>query len=315
MQVVQLVAQKLTKVTLPLRSAVFMVDALISTKLEFGARLALPTRELSQAVSKPSIVSERTTPRAAATHFVFFIESFQMNTINRRNFNQRGVQALTALLMMRIAQNAEAFSLSDLTTGDAASALRTALSRGTEAAVASLGKTDGFLGNSLVRIALPGYLEDASKLLRNFGQGARIDELVTTLNRAAEQAVPMAKNLLVSTVRAISVSDAKNILSGGEGAVTQFFAEKTRAPLGTQFLPIVTKATERVGLAEKYNSLAGKLQQFGLVKPEDANIQKYVTGKSLDGLYLMIGEEEKKIRQDPIGTGSAILSKVFGALK
>jgi hypothetical protein len=116
-------------------------------------------------------------------------------------------------------------------------------------------------------------------------------------------------------VEAISVTDAKNILSGGEGAVTKFFAEKTRTPLGTQFLPIVNKATERVGLADKYNSLAGRLQQFGLVKPADANIQQYVTGKSLDGLYTMIGEEEKKIRKDPIGTGSALLSKVFGALK
>jgi hypothetical protein len=116
-------------------------------------------------------------------------------------------------------------------------------------------------------------------------------------------------------VQTISVKDAKNILTGGEGAATKYFAEKTRSPLGTQFLPIVTKATEKLGLAQKYNDLAGKLQQFGLVKPDDANIQKYVTGKSLDGLYTMIALEEKKIRQDPIGTGSAILSKVFGAMK
>ncbi len=241
-----------------------------------------------------------------------------MNAINqseRRNFNHCAVQTLTALLLLRASGSAQALGLGDLTHGDAASALRTALSRGTQAAVESLGKTDGFLGNPLVRIPLPGYLEDASKLLRNLGQGARIDELITTLNRAAEQAVPMAKNMLVSTVKAISVADAKNILSGGDGAVTRFFAEKTRTPLGTQFLPIVTKATERVGLVEKYNNLAGKLKQFGIVKPEDANIQQYVTGKSLDGLYVMIGEEEKKIRQDPIGTGSAILAKVFGALK
>ena len=82
-----------------------------------------------------------------------------------------------------------------------------------------------------------------------------------------------------------------------------------------KFLPVVTKATEKVGLAEKYNKVAEKVSNLGLVKKEDANIQKYVTGKSLDGLYLMIGEEEKKIRQDPVGTGSAVLKKVFGALK
>ena len=98
-------------------------------------------------------------------------------------------------------------------------------------------------------------------------------------------------------------------------ALTTFFANKTREPLGAQFLPIVTKATERVSLANKYNAVAGKAAGFGLLSKDDANIQQYVTGKALDGLYLMIGEEERKIRQDPVGTGSAILKKVFGSLK
>ncbi len=241
-----------------------------------------------------------------------------INVMNRRNFNQGGLQLITALLALRAAgysADVLAFSLSDLSNNDAANGLRAALTRGTASAIDSLGKTDGFLGNPLVKISLPSYMENAAKIMRNFGQGARIDELVTSMNRAAEQAVPMAKNLLLKTVQSLSVTDAKTILSGGAGAATQFFAEKTRTPLGTQFLPLVTKATSSVGLAEKYNNLAGKLQQFGLVKPDDANIQKYVTSKSLDGLYTMIGEEEKKIRQDPIGTGSAILSKVFSAIK
>lgn len=239
-------------------------------------------------------------------------------TMPRRNFNRHGFQLFAALLTLRAAGYSSAVlaqGLADLSNNDAGSGLRAALARGTAVAIDSLGKNDGFLANPLVKIPLPGYMESAAKIMRSLGQGARIDELVTSMNRAAEQAVPLAKNLIVKTVQAISVTDAKNILLGGEGAATKFFAEKTRTPLGTQFLPIVTKATEKVGLAEKYNSLAGKLQQFGLVKPDDANIQKYVTGKSLDGLYVMIGEEEKKIRKDPIGTGSAILSKVFGALK
>ena len=113
----------------------------------------------------------------------------------------------------------------------------------------------------------------------------------------------------------MSVSDAKKILSGGDTSVTSFFAEKTRQPLGLKFLPVVTQATEKVGLADKYNQVAAKAQGLGLVKKEDAKIQPDVTAKSLDGLYLMIGEEEKKIRQDPVGTGSAVLKKVFGALK
>ena len=234
--------------------------------------------------------------------------------MQRRNFNQAGVSAL-GLLIIATYRHAHALSLNDLSNADANKGLKTALEKGALAAVALLGKPDGFLGNPKVRIPLPGYLEDAAKLLKNFGQGQRIDELTTAINRAAEAAVPMGKDLLVGAVRSMNVNDAKNILTGGETSVTSFFAEKTRASLSIKFLPVITQATEKVGLANKYNEFAGKAAGFGLVRKEDANIQQYVTGKTLDGLYLIIGEEEKKIRQDPVGTGSAILQKVFGALK
>ena len=234
--------------------------------------------------------------------------------MQRRNFNQAGVSAL-GLLIFATYHQAHAVSLGNLSNADASNGLKTALEKGVLSAVALLGKTDGFLGNPKVRIPLPGYLEDAAKLLKNFGQGQRIDELTTAINRAAEAAVPMGKDLLVSAVRSMNVNDAKNILTGGDTSVTTFFAEKTRAPLGIKFLPVVTQATEKVGLANKYNEFAGKAAGFGLVSKEDANIQQYVTGRTLDGLYRMIGEEEQKIRQDPVGTGSAILQKVFGALK
>ena len=135
------------------------------------------------------------------------------------------------------------------------------------------------------------------------------------MNKAAEQAVPMASSLLVDAVKSMSVTDAKNILAGGDTAATDFFSAKTRAPLAAQFLPVVTQATEKTGLASQYNSIAGKAASMGLLKKEDANIQQYVTGKALDGLFLMIAEEEKKIRQDPVGSGSAVLKKVFGAIK
>jgi Protein of unknown function (DUF4197) len=234
--------------------------------------------------------------------------------MQRRQFNAASTAAIGGLVLLTLRQ-AHALSLADLTNADASAGVKTALEKGALAAVGLLGKADGFLGNPKVRIPLPGYLEDAAKLLKTLGQGKRVDELVTSMNRAAETAVPMAKDLLVSTVKSMSVTDAKKILTGGDNSVTSFFAEKTRSPLGVKFLPIVTKATEKVGLAEKYNQVAGKAAGLGLVKKEDANIQQYVTGKSLDGLYLMIGEEEKKIRQDPVGTGSAVLKKVFGALK
>ncbi len=204
---------------------------------------------------------------------------------------------------------AQAWALSQ---ADAGSGVRAALERGAVAAVELLGKGDGFLGNPKVRIPLPGFLADASKLLKAIGQGKKVDDLVTAMNRAAEAAVPEAKALLVAAARDISMKDALAIVRGGETSVTQYFAEKTRAPLGLKFLPIVTRATEKVDLAERYNAVAAKASSMGLVKGDDANIQRYVTGKALDGMYFMIGEEEKKIRADPIGTGSKILAAVFG---
>ena len=234
--------------------------------------------------------------------------------MDRRQFNSVSIPALAALVAMTH-RHALALSLGDLTNAEASKGLKTALEQGALAAIGLLGKTDGFLLNDKVRIPLPGFLEGAANLLRTLGQGGRIDELVTSMNRAAEAAVPQARDMLVGAVKSMNVDDAKKILGGGETSVTGFFAEKTRAPLGTKFLPIVTKATEKVGLANQYNDIAGKAAGLGLISRDDANIQQYVTGKSLDGLYFMIGEEERKIRQDPIGTGSAILKKVFGVLK
>lgn len=202
-----------------------------------------------------------------------------------------------------------------ITESDAALGVRAALERGAVVAVGLLGRSGGFLDNPKVRIPLPGFLDDAAKLLKYTGQQQRIDELVTAMNRAAEAAVPQAKNLLINAVKSMSVEDGKQILTGGDNAVTQFFAGKTRAPLSVTFLPIVTKATEKVSLAGKYNAVAAKAAGLGLLRREDANIEQYVTGKALDGLYLMIGEEERKIRRDPIGSGSAILQRVFGSLK
>jgi len=199
-----------------------------------------------------------------------------------------------------------------LTQADASSGIRAALERGAASAVDLLGRNDGFLGNPLVRIELPGYLKDAVKVLKATGQGKRVDELVTAMNRAAEAAVPEAKSLLVDAVKSMSVEDGLKLLRGGDDSVTQFFAAKTRAPLTEKFLPIVTKSTEKVALADKYNAVAGKALGLGLVKSEDANIQRYVTRRALDGLFLMIAAEEKKIRQDPMGSGSAILKKAFG---
>jgi len=231
--------------------------------------------------------------------------------MQRRKFTSGVVSAAASWAIV----GPEAAWAAGLSEGDAALGVRAALERGAVSAVGLLGRSGGFLDNPKVRIPLPGFLNDAAQLLKFTGQQKRVDELVTAMNRAAEAAVPQGKVLLVNAVKAMSVEDARQIITGGDNSVTQFFAAKTREPLGVTFLPIVTKATEKVKLADKYNSVAGKAAGLGLLSKEDANIQQYVTGKTLDGLYLMIGEEERKIRQDPVGTGSAILKKVFGSLK
>lgn len=234
--------------------------------------------------------------------------------MDRRRFNQWSVAGLVSS-GLAFHPSSYGLSISDLTNTQASQGVKAALEQGARAAVASLGQAGGFLNNDKVRIPLPGYLDDAANLMRKFGQGKKIDELITAMNQAAEAAVPLAKDMLVGAVKSMNVQDAKAILSGGDNSVTQFFSDKTREPLGVKFLPVVTKTTAQVNLAEKYNQIAGKAAGVGLIKGDAVSIERYVTGKALDGLYFMIGEEEKKIRQDPVGTGSALLQKVFGALK
>jgi hypothetical protein len=222
---------------------------------------------------------------------------------------------IVAVGAMGLVSLARAQKIPGVTDAEAGKGLRAALETGAAAAVSLLGRPDGFLGNPKVRIPLPGYLKDAEKLLKAIGRGKQVEELEVAMNRAAENAVPLAKKLLTDAVRGMSVQDATRILTGGDTSVTNFFADKTREPLSGQFLPVVKKATANVGLAEKYDRIAAKGANMGLVKKEDASIDHYVTRKALDGLYFMIGEEERKIRRDPVGTGSALLSKVFGAIR
>lgn len=240
---------------------------------------------------------------------------FHPNQAHARRQLVQWIVAMAGVTLLAKGRVAHALSLADLTSADATSGVKTALERGASIAVDLLGRPDGFLGNDKVRISLPGMLEDAGKLMRTFGQGRRVDELSTAMNRAAELAVPMGRDVLVQAVRSMTVTDAKKILTGGDTSVTEFFAGRTREPLTTRFTPLIKDATQKVSLAQKYNDFASRASRYGLVKAEDANLEQYVTGKTLDGLYLVIGEEERKIRQDPVGTGSQILQKVFGSLK
>src|SRR5690606_34774683 len=217
-------------------------------------------------------------------------------------------------ILMLLSTTVWALSLSDISNTDATSGLKEALSQGASKAIGSLGKDGGFLGNPKVKIPLPGALAKGEKILRMAGMGKQADELVTAMNRAAEAAVPEAKPLVVNAIKSMTVQDAKNILTGGDDSVTQFFKSKTSAQLTEKFLPIVKKHTAQVGLAQKYDQLAGKGAQMGLVKPEDAQIDNYVTRSALDGLFKMIGEEEKAIRANPMQAAGSMAKKIFGAM-
>jgi hypothetical protein len=223
----------------------------------------------------------------------------------------RAVLLASCLVLAPLAQA----NLASLSNADAQAGLKAALEKGATVAVDVLGKTDGFFGNGAVKIPLPESLQKYEKLMRQFGMGKHADELVLTMNRAAEAAVPEAKKLFSESIKKMTVQDAKGILSGGQTSGTDYFKRTTTDQLRLRFLPIVKRATEKVKLAEKYNEYAGKGVKFGLVKKEHANLDDYVTQKALDGLFFMVAEEEKKIRQNPVQAGSNIIKKVFGALQ
>ena len=221
---------------------------------------------------------------------------------------------LRALVLLVICSQAWALGLADLTDKDASGGLKEALVQGAGKAVGQLGADGGFLNNPKVKIGLPDSLAPLETGLRAMGRGKDLDALVANMNRAAEQAVPKAKGLLVDAVKKMSVEDAKKILSGGDDAATQYFREKTSAQLTESFLPTVRETTGKLALAEQYNKLASKAGAFGLGKGDDLKIENYVTRKALDGLYLMIAEEEKAIRKDPVGAAGNLAKKAFGAL-
>ena len=226
----------------------------------------------------------------------------------------RLMAVLAAVLSLGWALPAQA-NVNALSNQDAVSGLKAALEKGSGVAVDVLGRTDGFFGNGAVKIPLPDSLKKYEKMMRGVGMGKYADELILTMNRAAEAAVLEAKKLFVDAVKKMSVQDAKGVLTGGQTAGTEYFKRSTTDQLKAKFLPVVKNATAKVQLAEKYNQYAQKGVQFGLVKKEQANLDDYVTQKALDGLFYMVAEEEKKIRQDPVKAGSDIIRKVFGALK
>jgi hypothetical protein len=226
------------------------------------------------------------------------------------------VSNLTAAVLACAVLGGGAFGveLNSLSNADASAGLKKALDQGIDLAVGKLGVTDGFLKNPEVKIDLPPKLAKAESMMRMLGVGDQLDQLITSMNRAAEAAVPESKVLLKQALKQMSLEDAKRILTGGDDAATQYFKQSTYTPLKAKFAPIIGRTTEKVKLGETYEALAKKAVALGVLKPEDATLQSYVTEKTLDGLFLMMAEEERAIRKDPLGQASSLLKKVFGAV-
>jgi hypothetical protein len=209
----------------------------------------------------------------------------------------------------------QAGALDALTTRDAAAGLRAALGQGIDKAVAQLGAPGGFLDNAKVAIPLPPAIEKIDSGLRLLGMGGDADALKAAMNHAAESAVIEAKPVLKQALQRMTVQDAKGILTGGDDSATQYFRRVTAATLGDKFKPIVANATAKLKLASLYDQYAGQAAQLGLIKGEDAHLNDYVTSKALDGLFLQMAEEERAIRQDPMGQASSLIKRVFGAVQ
>jgi hypothetical protein len=218
------------------------------------------------------------------------------------------------ILALAMSGAALAGALDALTSKDASGGLRAALGQGIDAAVGRLGAADGFLGNPKVAIPLPPTLDKIDRTLRRFGMGGEADKLKAAMNHAAEAAVAESRPILKDALKRMTVADAKAILTGGDDAATHYFQNATSETLRTRFRPIVAKATAKLQVASLYDQYAGKAAQFGLIRSEDANLNEYVTQKALDGLFLVMADEEKAIRKDPLGQASSLVKKVFSAL-
>lgn len=217
-------------------------------------------------------------------------------------------------LSLHLSAAACAAGLDAISTKDASAGIKEALIKGADYAVDSLGKENGFLGNAQVKIPLPDSLKKAEKAMRMVGMGKQADELVETMNHAAEAAVAGAKPILMESIKKMTVTDAKDILTSGNASVTNYFIRTTSEPLTKKFLPIVSGATKKVKLGAQYDKFAGKAVKLGLIEEKDANLDNYVTQKALEGLYAMIAEKEKSFRANPVEAGSTLLKKIFGAL-
>jgi hypothetical protein len=210
--------------------------------------------------------------------------------------------------ILRLPKSGASASLSDAKIGDG---LKQALQVGTEKAVGLTGKTDGYFANAAIKILMPERLQTVERGLRAVGQGAQVDELVLSMNRAAERAAPAAKDIFWSAIGAMSFDDARRILQGPNTAATEYFKEKTTDKLASAFGPVVSSAMNEVGVARQYKQLVGAAHTLPFMSVETFDLDHYVVGKALDGLFHVVGEEEQKIRANPTARITPLLKEVF----
>lgn len=220
---------------------------------------------------------------------------------------------ITTLLLAQSSHTSAQFgSLSD---SKIVAGLKEALQIGTGNAINLTGRLDGFFKNAAIKILLPKQLDTVGKGLRAVGQGKMVDEFTLSMNRAAEKAAPEARKIFVDAVKQMSFDDARKILFGNDTAATEYFKAKTSDKIATAFRPIIEKSMDEVGATRQYKELIGRFQNIPFAKTQSLDIDQYVVNKSLDGLFYMVGEEEKKIRKDPLARVSTILKDVFGSRK
>ena len=211
--------------------------------------------------------------------------------------------------LLQLPKSGASASLSDVKIGDG---LKQALQVGTEKAVGLTGKTDGYFANAAIKILMPERLHTVEQGLRAVGQGAQVDEFVLSMNRAAERAAPAAKNIFWNAIGAMSFDDARRILQGPSTAATEYFKEKTTDKLASAFGPVVSSAMNEVGVTRQYKQLVGAAHGLPFMSVEAFDLDHYVVGKALDGLFYVLGQEEKKIRTNPAAQITPLLKEVFG---
>ena len=192
------------------------------------------------------------------------------------------------------------------------SGFKQALSIGTEKAVQTVSKPDGYFGNQAIKILLPDSMQKVADVLGKLGMQKQVDDFIVSMNRAAEKAAPQAASIFGAAIKDMSIEDAQTIYSGGDTAATEFFKEKTSAQIFSAFKPIISASMEEVGTTAQFNAIMSKYNSMPLVPKKTINIEEYVTTKATDGLFTMVGEEEKKIRTNPAARTTDLLKSIFG---